>query len=318
MKILIATGLEKSDIGGPFQYAHNLKAEFEKLGNKVKVAKYGSIEGTFLGIWPHAVWADKILALDTFSVGVPAVLAGKLLGKKTIVRVCGDFLWSAYVNRTGVSITLPEFYKSMPALNTKEKIIFHLYRWAIRNAGFLAFNTEWQRSIWEKTYDISYVKSGVVRNFIPARHKIGESANPDSGKNFLWAGRVIPEKNPGMLRSLGVDIVTGEAHARVLEKIKNSYAVTSLAFTDICPNFVIEGISFGKPFVMTRETGLDEIFPKGGIFVDPLDEKQIKEAMQSLRDENTYNKYTDGIKSLNLSHSWARMAEEFLSIWKKI
>src|SRR3989304_2885005 len=104
---------------GPFQYPHNLKAECEKLGNKVKVAKYGSIEGTFLGIWPHAVWADKILALDTFSVGVPAVLAGKLLGKKTIVRVGGDFLWSAYVNRTGVSITLPEFYKSMPALNTK-------------------------------------------------------------------------------------------------------------------------------------------------------------------------------------------------------
>jgi len=305
MRILITTGLSKNDVGGPAQYAGNLKAEFEKIGHKVMVAKYGSIERSIIALWRQIIWADFILALDTFSVGFPSVLWAKVFRKKIIVRVGGDFLWSVYVNRTRKSLTLPGFYENMPKLNAKERIIFALSKWAIRNASYLAFNTEWQRKIWRDFYKLSESKIGVVRNFIPE----SQAGVMSSRQNFLWAGRLIPEKNTEMLKRLGIEIVTGESHEKVLERIRNCYAVVSLAFTDVCPNFIIEGISSGKPFIMTKYTGLNELFPKSGIFVEPRNEEEVREAMRNL------NKIqVEEIKS----YSWGEMAQEYLDIWKKI
>ncbi|MEX2007278.1 MAG: hypothetical protein WD992_00710, partial [Candidatus Levyibacteriota bacterium] len=117
---------------------------------------------------------------------------------------------------------------------------------------------------------------------------------------------------------LGIDIVTGESHEKVLEKIKSSYAIASLAFTDICPNFILEGISFNKPFVMTKHTGLSELATTGGIYVDPMNESEIREALEVLRDENTYNKHVEELKNLSLSHPWGEMAGELINIWKNL
>lgn len=314
MKILITTGLSKSDIGGPFQYAHNLEREFQKPGHEVRIRRYGSVESALVKIWLDALWADRILALDTFSVGLPSVIAARLFRKKVVIRVGGDFVWSAYVNRTGEPITLPMFYRDIPKLNFKEKMIFCLTRWMIRKTDFLAFNTEWQRNIWTGYYKIPLNKSGVVRNFVPEKG-VG---TPFSNKNFIWAGRLIPEKNITILKEFGVEIITGEPHNKILEKLKNSYAAVSLAFTDICPNFILEAASFGKPFIMTRATGLNELFPMGGIFVDSSDEKEVKRAFEAMLDENTYNKYAEKLKSVSVKHSWSDLAAEILQIWEKI
>lgn len=314
MKILITTGLGKSDIGGPFQYGENLKNEFEKLGHQVRLRQYGSVEKALLNIWPHAMWAEKILALDTFSVGLPSTLAARILGKKIIIRIGGDFLWSAYVNRTGEPLSLPAFYKALPKLNLKERVILTLTRWVVKNVNFLAFNTEWQRNIWVNYYEIKGGKTGILRNYIPEKQV---ASNPEN-KIFVWAGRIIPEKNIPMLKKLGVEIISGESHEKILEKLRTSYAAVSLAFTDICPNFILEAISCGKPFIMTRETGLGELVPKGGIFVDPFNEEEIRNAFKAMKEEKTYNTYAKELESLNLSHNWAQMAEEITSIWHKI
>ena len=303
MKILITTGLSKSDIGGPAQYGSNLKDEFEKLGHEVRIRRCGSVEGALAKIWADAFWADKILALDTFSVGLPSVMAARFFGKKVIVRVGGDFLWSAYANRTGAKISLPAFYQNIPRLNFKEGIIFSLTKWMIGKTDFLAFNTEWQKNIWANYYQISKERIGVVRNFIPEKNL----ASGDDGK-FIWAGRVIPEKNISMLKKLGIEIVTNEPHEKVLERIRSCRAAVSLAFTDICPNFIIEAVSCGKPFIVTKYTGLGEIFPEGGIFVDPMNESEIREAMENLPSEEIQH----------TPHSWRQLAEDILEIWKKI
>ncbi|OGZ74017.1 MAG: hypothetical protein A2832_02340 [Candidatus Zambryskibacteria bacterium RIFCSPHIGHO2_01_FULL_44_22b] len=314
MKILITTGLSAGDVGGPAQYGPKLKNEFERLGHVVKISQYASIENALLKIWPSALWADKIIALDTFSVGVPSVLASRLFGKKILIRVGGDFVWSAYVNRTSEPLTLPGFYQKMPTLNLKERIIFFFTKMLINNADFLAFNTEWQRNIWEKFYKIPEHKSGVVRNFIPEKRE----GKLSTAKNFLWAGRLIPEKNPAILEKFRIDIATGESHEKVLDRIKNCYVAVSLAFTDICPNFILEALSFNKPFIMTRETGLGELFPLGGIFVDPLNIEEIENAIEKMLDNNVYNRYVEELKSVNLRHSWGELASEFIDIWKRL
>src|SRR3989344_9287231 len=180
-RILITTGLSYSDVGGPAQYSSMLKQEFERLGYSVRIAQYSSIESALLQIWPNAWWANCIIALDAFSVGVPSVLAAWLFGKRIIVRIGGDFLWESYVERTGEKITLKQFNYSIPKLSAKERLIFHLTKFLTRNATRLAFNTEWQRGIWQKTYNVSHVKSCVIRNYIPERN-----FSQENNKNFIW------------------------------------------------------------------------------------------------------------------------------------
>lgn len=167
MKILITTGLSSGDMGGPAQYGFRLKEEFEKLGHKVKIAQYSSIESALFKILPKVLWSDKIIALDTFSVGVPSVLVAKLFGREVTVRIGGDFLWESYVQRTGERISLRQFNANIPSLNFKEKCIFYFTRLLTRVAPNLAFNTEWQRDIWQRTYGISHAKLSVVKNYIP-------------------------------------------------------------------------------------------------------------------------------------------------------
>lgn len=335
MRILITTGLAQNDIGGPFQYASHLEAEFQSMGHEVKVVSYGALEKLlpigirhiyfFLKIIPKSFNTDYFLILDTFSVGLPSIMAASLFRRKSIIRVGGDFVWSAYVNRTHKSITLPAFYENLPNLDGKEKLMLSLTRWVISHAGFLAFNTQWQKNIWQNFYGIPDKRSGVVRNFIPKNREV----DMPSMKNFLWAGRVIPEKNiPALKRAserlsgkypeFRLDVVTGESHSKVLERIKNSYAAVTLAFSDICPNFIIEAASFNKPFIATCETGLGEIYPKVGIFVNPVDEGEVERAMEALLDKDTYNEKANELKGLDLRHTWTEIAKEYIDIWSKI
>ena len=167
MKILITTGLRKADVGGPSQYGPRLKEEFERLGHSVKILQCGSIEGTLFRILPRVLWADRVIALDTFSVGVPSVLAAKLFGKKVVVRIGGDFLWESYVERTGNKITLKKFNANIPQLSIKERMILYFTKVLLKRADKLAFNTEWQKSIWQKSYNFPEAKASVVKNYIP-------------------------------------------------------------------------------------------------------------------------------------------------------
>lgn len=332
MKILIVSGLSSGDVGGPAQYGPKLKNEFQDMGYKVSLISYGFIEKAlppflrhllfFLRIIPAALFSQYILALDAMSTGLPAVLAGTLLRKKVVVRVGGDFLWSSYVNRTGEPALLPDFYRIPRALSGKEKAIQVCLRFVLKKAHAIAFNTEWQKNIWESEYRLR--KGRVVRNFIPPK---SESDVPRS-KNFLWAGRVLPEKNLALLKRVAarvgerypdfsLEIATGEPQHKILARIKSSYAVISSALADVCPNFIIEGISLNKPFVMTKETGLGEIYPQGGIFFDPLDEREIEGAIEAMLDSKIYNDSIEALKKNTIEHSWKKLAEEFIEIWKQ-
>ena len=323
MRILITTPLSGVDIGGPTQYAPNLAKEFEKLGHQVKIISYGKVEKIlpiglrhicfFLKILASVMWADRIITLDTFSVGMPSVLATILFNKKIVIRIGGDFLWESYVERTGEKITLKQFNSNFPSLNLKEQIIFYFTKILIRSAYKLAFNTEWQKSIWQQTYSISHGKSYVVRNYIPDKNK-----KSIIGNYFLWAGRKIKLKNVDLLKELSkkfeIEIVSGLPHSQLQEKIKNCYAVVLPSFSEVCPNFILEAVSYDKPFIMTKETGLKEICDKGGIFVDPFDKKALKQAILDMLNIENYKRYKTELQSLSMSHSWQTLAKEFISL----
>ena len=102
------------------------------------------------------------------------------------------------------------------------------------------------------------------------------------------------------------------------EKIKNSYALITASVSDFAPNFIVEGLAANKPFILTKECGLTDKLGELGIFIDPMDKNNIKEAVLSLMNGNNYNKYKEKISAFNFIHSWAEIATEFLAIRKSL
>jgi hypothetical protein len=109
--------------------------------------------------------ADYVIALDTFSVGFPAVLAGKFAGIPVIIRTGGDFLWEFYVERTGEKIVFSDFYTRPRSFNTKERIIFRLTQWALRHASAAVFSTAYQRDAFVPAYGLEAARARIIENF---------------------------------------------------------------------------------------------------------------------------------------------------------
>ena len=338
LNILICTGIYPPDIGGPAKYAKNLKDEFLRMGNNIKVLAYGMEKKLPIGIrhilyFLKSVFAlpktDLIIGLDIFSTGFPAVLAGKIFGKKTILRVGGDFLWETYVESTGNLIKLKDFYANRPPLSLKFKIVAYLQKNALKNASALAFNSHWQKEFFEKVYRIDPKKNFVIENFYPKKAANLKSENKSNEPNFLFAGRKIKFKNLKLLEEIFEELISEGVKAKLeiadnlsqkelQEKIKNSYALITVSVSDFAPNFIIEGLAENKPFILTKECGLAEKLGELGIFIDPMDRNNIKGAVLSLMNENNYNKYKEKISVFNLTHSWSEIAAEFLVIRKSL
>lgn len=330
MQILIATGLFPPDIGGPAQYAKHLYDEFLKQGYAVDVVSFRQERNLpqgirhlfyFVRILSYVRKCDFIIAMDTFSVGFPAVLAAMIFGKKIAIRIGGDFLWEAYIEKHKKPITLKEFNVQMPRLSGKEKIIFRISKFTMRKASALAFNSEWQKNIFKDSYHLDPKQVFVVENFYGAR----ETGKEPKGKVFVWAGRPLFLKNIDMLKhafenakkkrsDISLELITGLPFEKLQEKIKDAYALVLPSISDVNPNFIIDGVRAGKPFIMTRESGLADRLRTIGIFVDPLDQKDIEEKILFLANDAQYQEYKKKVENFNFRHEWKDIASAFLNI----
>ena len=89
----------------------------------------------FIKLIPSVFCSDFVIALDTFSVAVPAVFVSHLFRKKIIIRVGGDFLWEQYVQRTKETVLLSEFYTQKRKFSKKEKYILYLTSYVFSGAS---------------------------------------------------------------------------------------------------------------------------------------------------------------------------------------
>lgn len=335
MKILIATGIYPPQLGGPATYAKNIRDAFLSFNHKVFIKRF-TVENKLPTVIRH-IWfffksfvsiskSDFSLSLDTFSVGAPIVLASKIFNKKSIIRIGGDFLWESYLNRTGESVLLSEFYgKTLENLNFKEKIIFSVSKWVLKNADAVVFSTNWQKEIFVKNYNIDKNKVSVIENFYG--NKIGDLINYEKDKKVFVSGVRNLKWKRGLLdgaflkaqfidRSLFLDKETCDYDC-FFEKIKNSYAVILVSLADISPNTILDALRCNKPFILTKENGLDRL-KDIAILVDPKNEDEIKEKILWLSDKENYLSQKKKIESFNFTHSWEEMASEFINLFKKI
>lgn len=118
MKILIATGLYPPDIGGPATYTVFLEKHAPRFGFELVVVPFGNVR-RYPPVIRHLLYlvtlirksrgCDVIYALDTVSVGVPALIAHFVTRIPLMLRVPGDYAWEQGQQRYGVTETLDEY-----------------------------------------------------------------------------------------------------------------------------------------------------------------------------------------------------------------
>lgn len=110
--ILITTGIFPPDIGGPATYSKLLLDELPKYDFNVKVLSFGEVRHLpkvvrhfvyFLKILRRAKNMDIIFAQDPVSVGLPSVFASKIMRKKFLLKVVGDYAWEQMQNQNAKS-----------------------------------------------------------------------------------------------------------------------------------------------------------------------------------------------------------------------
>ncbi|OHA19773.1 MAG: hypothetical protein A3C08_02175 [Candidatus Taylorbacteria bacterium RIFCSPHIGHO2_02_FULL_47_18] len=342
MRIIVATGIYPPDIGGPAQYARETALAWERAGHSVSVCSFSAFRAFPSGIrhlayfcaaFFRALRADFIFIPDTFSAAVPAVAVGKILRKKTIIRTGGDFLWEQYVERTGDLVLLRHFYQTrLQKLNTKERLIFRLVGWALRNASSVVFSTEWQRDIFSQPYRLDLEKCSVIENYYGSREHsvysdILENIRIRKEKVFVGGTRPLLWKNLARVKSafaeaqkqdtsIRLQLETG-SRGKFLLDIQSAYAVIIASLGDISPNTILEAIQFGKPFILTRETGLYERLKDIAVWVNPEDERDIAEKILWLADEQNYVAQAAKIRAFSFAHSWDEIASEILHIYAR-
>lgn len=116
MKILITTGV--SSIGGPATYSKLLAKHLPSRGLGVLILSFESVKNLpkiishlvfFIKILFYLSRYDLVLAQDPVSVGLPSWLAARILRKKIILRLAGDYALEQAVQRFGVLDNMDDF-----------------------------------------------------------------------------------------------------------------------------------------------------------------------------------------------------------------
>ncbi|OGZ33166.1 MAG: hypothetical protein A2V69_01400 [Candidatus Portnoybacteria bacterium RBG_13_40_8] len=124
MKIVIASGIYLSDIGGPATYSQLIAREFTKQGIDIRIICYSDEKDNFIDqqekfkikrvLRKHNVllrywiyfWnllnlaknTDVIYAQGPLAAGFPAMLASRILKRKFVIKIVGDYAWEQYQN----------------------------------------------------------------------------------------------------------------------------------------------------------------------------------------------------------------------------
>ena len=141
------------------------------------------------------------------------------------------------------------------------------------------------------------------------------------GKKYVWAGRDIPLKNVGLLKraflkakeicpDIELVLLSGVSHDAVLKENNSAYALVLPSYSDDSPNFLLEGISAGVPFISTEFNGLRERIEVFGLFVNPRDETALRDAIIEMSDSARREIYANAIAKFSLKHTYDDIVSE--------
>src|SRR3989338_8023628 len=287
--ILIATGLYSPEVWGPATYSKLLEEELPRHTIGVVVLPFSSVRNLprvfmhflyFLLLIEKGYRADMLYALDPVSVGVPALLAARLLKKRFLLRVAGDYAWEQYCQRDKFTLEFLISNFQFPTVEEFQKKKFDFFtelqrkvEWFVaRHAETIIVPSEYLKTIVIE-WGVSREKIKVIYNTFDMveRQDTQESLRKKLGINgtvIVSAGRLVPWKGFSSL----IDYV-GADDVFVLNTGYEGFS-----------HQLLEVMATGTPIVTTRIGGNAELIEdqKTGLLVTYNDKLAIQKAVVSL------------------------------------
>ena len=324
MKILIATGIYPPDIGGPATYSKLLNDELPKRGYIVEILSFGDVRRLpkimrhivyFFKVLKRGLKSDIIFAQDTVSVGLPAMAASKILRKKFLIRVAGDYAWEQAVQRFGVKEDIDEFQSMKYGLRVE--LLRLVQKFVVRRADKIITPSHYFKNIvsgWIGGSDkVEVIYNGID---LKSRQIIAERPKNFISKRIISAGRLVPWKGFATLIKIMKNlpewqlVIAGdgpmkndleilikelnlENRVKLIGALPRERLMSELKMSDLFVlNTSFESFSFqtveamhlGVPVITTNIGNLKEIVEDGreGILVRPNDEDQILSAIRKI------------------------------------
>jgi glycosyltransferase involved in cell wall biosynthesis len=380
MKILIATGIFRPELGGPATFAAELASRLSGTATSPTVITYSKkpaydfdqtysfplvriVRGNskilnytkfFFAIAKRVPKYDLVYTLDWFSAGVPVMLACFLTRKKYIVRVGGGYIWEKYLAQGRSPVTLKQFYEK--GLYKKYKLMFFMIKKVLKNAQKVIFNSDEQKDLYTKYYNIRPNKTAVIYNPVP-EHVFGtiiasyKLRYAERDKELIFAGRFIKMKNIESLikafaklndQSFTLALIGEGPEEQNLKKlvkelqlenrvsfqppmnqkdlyrrIANCYCVVIPSWTDISPNQAYECLALGIPFLITKENYL-AINKSDFLKIDPASVSDMADKLNYLLDQNSYEDFAKSLSKLKFKRTWQDVLKDHESIFAEI
>jgi len=298
-----------------------------------------------------AVGCDIVYAQDATAAGWPAFVTAKILRRRLFIRIGGDVLWERVVEKGGRFVSMNEYYQQGFYLQDRP-IIFRMIRMILRGANEIIVTTESLKDIYINFYSVDSNRIKVILNPIPNKQESFYGKEIFDQSTVLFAGRFVPYKNlrflmhvfdsvrqklnKGELYLIGdgpdkkelenfaadlasadyIKIQPAMLQRDLFEKIKSAAVCIGPALTEFNPNFILEGLSFGKPILLSRENGLSVKLPEDFIF-DPKNEQELTEKLiKLLSDYEFYNRACKIVSNIEVKRSWGDVIEGHIELFR--
>lgn len=231
-RILVATGIYPPEAGGPATYSKILKEELPKHSkDKVRaiILNFGEVRK-----WPKMIrhiiyffkalyrgkYCEVIYAQDPVSVGLPALLAAKILRKPFLLKIVGDYAWEQGVARFGIKEDLDTFSVKQAPYPWFVSQLKKIERYVAYKADVVIVPSEYLKKI-VSNWGVPLDKITVVYNsFEPPKGLLSKDAIRKkmkiSGELVVSAGRLVPWKGFDTLINLWPELLLKYPGAKLL------------------------------------------------------------------------------------------------------
>ena len=187
MKILLVTPLSSPEIPEPVQYVNKI-VDSLKTKNEIHVISYGNKKTQtkkeaftiipknkivpvrmflfFLAVLKKAKHYDVIFIQDTIAVGLPSILAAKISGTKTVIRLIEDEPWKR-ATQLGITKLSLSAFSQKPIKNYFIKLTHLVQKFVLAQSDEVIVSSHYIKDIISQTYKLNKTKVHILYTLMP-------------------------------------------------------------------------------------------------------------------------------------------------------
>lgn len=353
-RILIAASIYPPDPGGPAIHAKAQYEELKKRGYTVRLVALAHLRKwpflirhiVFLcKLFGHVRNSDVVYTHDALGAGIPAFIVSKIFSKKIIIRIGGDIPWEREAESGKTTESMKEWYARG---RHKNNLLYLISKRILNRFDAVVVTTQILADIYTVYYQVSSRTVHVIVNPIPARKQTNQY-----GRDIIYASRLVAYKNLAFVIKVLAGILpdypdthfiiygdgperknlemliqeTGMTGRILVKGVVSQQEIMSAteacllsiapALTEFNPNYILQCISFGKPFLISRENGLPFTVPDDLLF-DPRSDRELRGRILNLLDLKGYNRASEAVKNLSLGMTWEKNLEMNISLMESV